>query len=132
MSLVGTDSEKYDPQQKGYDQIFTFILCKSVTTPLTSIVKKANEVFGTKDKYVNIILPIEGNAITYLNRSENCFVESAMNATDLCELSDDDVGFNYFITKLLYQIEHGRSVPLNTQRYIQSKSSFNVSNIISL
>ena len=43
-----------------------------------------------------------------------------------------DIGFNYFITRLLYQIEHGRSVPLNTQRYMQSKNSFSVSTLTSI
>jgi len=125
----GTASEKYEPNKKNTDQIFTFVLCKSLKTPLSSIADKAKEVFETKDKYFNIIFPIEGKPITYLEENINCLVQSALNATALCELSDDDAGFNYFITKLLYQIEHGRSVPLNTQRYIQSKNSFSVSTI---
>ena len=125
----GANSEKYDPNNKSIDQIFTFVLCKSLKTPLSSIVKKAKEIFITKDKYFNIIFPIEGNAITYLDQNRNCLVESALNATSLCELSDEEVGFNYFITKLIHQIQHGRSVPLNTQRYIQTKSRFSISNV---
>ena len=125
----GANSEKYDPNNKSIDQIFTFVLCKSLKTPLSSNVKKAKEIFITKDKYFNIIFPIEGNAITYLDQNRNCLVESALNATSLCELSDEEVGFNYFITKLIHQIQHGRSVPLNTQRYIQTKSRFSISNV---
>lgn len=125
----GADSEKYEPNEKNTDQIFTFVLCKSLKTPLSSIANKAKEVFETKDKYFNIILPIEGKPITYLEENINSLVQSALDATALCELSDNDAGFNYFITKLLYQIQHGRSVPLNTQRYIQSKNRFSVSTI---
>ena len=128
-SICGAESETYNPIKNSYDQIFTFILCKSLGTPLTSISKKAKEVFETTDKYFNLILPIEGNAITYINTELNCLVESALNATELCELTDEQIGFNYFISKLIYQIQHGRSVPLNTQRYIQTKNSFSVSNI---
>jgi len=127
--VCGADSEKYEPKTKSTDQIFTFVLCKSLKTPLSSIANKAKEIFETKDKYFNIIFPIEGKPITYIDENVNCFTQSALNATALCELSDEDVGFNYFITKLLYQIEHGRSVPLNTQRYIQLKNRFSVSTI---
>lgn len=125
----GADSEKYEPNKKNADQIFTFVLCKSLKTPLSSIAEKAKEIFETKEKYFNIILPIEGKPITYLDENNNRLTQSALDATALCELSDEDIGFNYFITKLLYQIQNGRSVPLNTQRYIQSKNSFNVSTV---
>ena len=124
----GADSEKYEPDEKNTDQIFTFVLCKALKTPLSSIASKAKEIFQTKAKYFNIIFPIEGKLITYLDENKNSLVQSALDATALCELSDDD-GFNYFITKLLYQIQHGRSVPLNTQRYIQLKNRFSVSTI---
>lgn len=33
----GADSEKYEPNEKNTDQIFTFVLCKSLKTPLSSI-----------------------------------------------------------------------------------------------
>ena len=128
----GADSEKYEPNKKHTDQIFTFVLCKSLKTPLSSIATKAKNIFETKDKYFNIIFPIEGKPITYLDGNINCLVQSALQATALCEIADDNAGFNYFITKLLYQIQHGRSVPLNTQRYIQTKSSFSVSTITSI
>lgn len=132
LAVWGTDSEKYEPTKKSTDQIFTFVLCKSLKTPLSSIANKAKEIFETKDKYFNIIFPIEGKPIIYLEESNKCLVQSALDATALCELSDNDIGFNYFITRLLYQIEHGRSVPLNTQRYMQSKNSFSVSTLTSI
>ena len=131
-SICGAESETYNPSKNGFDQIFTFVLCKSLNTPLTSIAKKANEVFETTDKYFNLILPIEGNAITYINTAQNCLVDSALNATELCELTDAQIGFNYFVSKLIYQIQHGRSVPLNTERYIQNQNTFSVCNIIPL
>lgn len=125
-SICGAESETYNPNKNSFDQIFTFVLCKSLSTPLSSISKKAKEIFETTNKYFNLILPIEGNAITYINTAQNCLVDSELNATSLCELTHEQIGFNYFISKLIDQIQHGRSVPLNTQRYIQTKNAFNV------
>lgn len=129
MVICGTEHEKYDPNKKNTDQIFTFVLCKSLKTPLSSIATKAKEIFETKDKYFNIIFPIESKLITYLDENKNSLVQSAINATAMCELSVAEEGFNYFVTKLLYQIQHGRSVPLNTQRYICSKNYLSISTV---
>lgn len=128
-TICGAQSEMYNPQQNPFDQIFTFVLCKSLSTSLSSIDNKAKEIFETKENYFNIILPIEGQAITYINTSTNSFADGALNASALCQLADEEIGFNFFIMKLIRHIQSGRSVPLNNQQYIQTKNNFSVSNI---
>lgn len=131
LDICSVEAQKYDPKNKLLDQIFTFVLSKSIKTPLESIAKKAREIFCEKYKYVNLILPIEGRAITYLNFANKNIIDGALNADFFAEL-DDDCGFNFFIMRLMYHILNGRSVSLKPERYIQTKTSFHLTNMVNI
>lgn len=131
LGICGAESQKYDPKNKLLDQIFTFVLSKSIKTTLESIATKAREIFDEKYKYVNLILPIEGNAITYFNLENHNIIDGALNADLFAEL-DDECGFNFFITRLMYHILNDRSVSLKPERYIQTKTSFNLTNMTNI
>ncbi|MBQ9757291.1 MAG: hypothetical protein IJW15_02585 [Clostridia bacterium] len=132
MEIYGAESEKFNPIQKSTDQIFTFILSKSLKTPLKSICEKAKEIFVEKHKYFNFFLPIEGNAITYIDTQKNSLADSAITADAICELSEEESSFNFFINRLIYQIHRGRTVKLNMQRYIHAKTEFNISKMVKI
>ena len=44
-SICGAESEKIDPRKNSYDQIFTFVLCKSLSTPLGSFMNLSQKSF---------------------------------------------------------------------------------------
>ena len=131
LSIVGVESQKFDPENKLRDQIFTFLISKSIKTPLESIASKANEIFKEKHKYFNLILPIEGKPITYLNLEDRNIIDGALGSDFMAELNDD-CGFNFFITRLMYHILNGRSVCLKPERYIQTKTSFNINRTVAI
>lgn len=129
--IVSIEEHKFDPEHKIKDQIYTFILSKSLKTTLDSIIIKANEVFVDKQKFFNFILPIEGKALVYLNSQKPLLVDGALEADNIGELNYDS-GFGYFLTRLMFHINNGRSVALHHERYLQSQSAFNLINIKSL
>lgn len=131
-SIYGAESEIYDEQNKGDDQIYTFVLCKTLKTPLSSIVSKAKEIFEEKNKYFNFIYPIENKPIAFLNAAKHRFAKCSMDADCICNVNISDSGFNFFITELINHIQNGRTVPLNTYRYIQNQEKFSVENVVPL
>ncbi len=128
ISMCQTDESKFDPMHNEYDQIFTFILCKNLNTTLISVAESLKEIIGEKYKYCNYIYSIDGKAISFANR-EGKFTQGAITGDVIAELEGN---FASFVERLILQIDYGRSVPLNTRRYIQNKATFVVHKIISL
>ncbi len=128
ISMCQTDESKFDPIYNEYDQIFTFVLCKTLSTSLISVAESLKEIVEERYKYCNHIYSIEGKAISFVN-SGGRLTQSAITGDAIAELKDN---FASFVERLILQIEHGRTVPLDTRRYIQANSTFLANQIIPL
>ena len=66
-----------------------------------------------------------------MNFANKNIIDGALNADFFAEL-DDDCGFNFFIMRIMYHILNGRSVSLKPERYIQTKTSFHLTNMVNI
>ncbi|WP_037287740.1 DUF6602 domain-containing protein [Saccharibacillus sacchari] len=136
MSLTGTEEERYSQDKKQFDQIFTFILCKNLSTPLSSIKNKASEIFDDYSQYFNCILSIEDLYIQYAKIKNATAVEhafSALEADYIFSTENAELNFNLFIKYLTSFIDRGRTVPLDYHHYhLKEDANINIKELINL
>lgn len=130
--IEGTEFESFEPKKKETDQIYTFLLCKSLKTPINTITDRAKKILQYNHQYFNYILSIEGNAITYFNRDEGLIKLSAMSASDFVEVNNEPYNFNLFISRLDQFIRLGRTVPINNSSYLLESTNLKLINAISI
>lgn len=118
-TIVGADSEVFDPENKCFDNIFTFIFCRdnvmSVDTQLKVLFGKYrdNMVLG-----VDRVYSLNKQIISkfYLgNEGNSIFSDKKCNG--YCSLKDENEPFNVLIDQLLLFIKYGRTQQFNLRNY---------------
>ena len=119
VTIEGTDREVFDPENKSFDNIFTFIFCKdnvmSVDTQLSVLFDKyrnnmalgVDRVYSLNKQIISkIYLGNEGNSI---------FSEKKCNG--YCSIRDENEPFNVLIDQLSFFVRKGRTQQFNLRNY---------------
>lgn len=110
-TMVGADSEIFDPANKCFDNIFTFIFCRdnvmSVDTQLNILINgyRENMMLG-----VNRIYSLNKQIISkaYLGQEENLLF-SNKGCNSYCSIKDENEPFNMLIDNLSCFVKYGRT-----------------------
>jgi hypothetical protein len=110
------------------DQIFTFLLCKSLNSKLDSINNELKTICGdNKYLYPNRLLSANNDYFTYANVDFNIqtpqlqsYHFSAMDSNAFTHIKTEQ-SFNRFVTELMLFIRTGHSVPENKEIYLNSE-----------
>ncbi len=111
----GTPQQAYSQQENTYDQIFTFLVCKSFKTTFETICEKASEICKCKSEYFNTLLSTEGDLITYQNDENSVY--SALDGNAIIQI-ESDFSFNLLVNMLIFFIRAGRTTPFDVTNYI--------------
>ncbi|TEY04033.1 DUF6602 domain-containing protein [Campylobacter sp. US33a] len=114
------DSQSFDPVTKDIDQIFTFLIAK--TLPSIEIIhKNLKDVCGNeKHLYPNCFISIEGKSL-YFASNEGIRI-SAINSKCICEGNFENP-FAYFINHLTTFIQYARTTELNNHKYLDYREN---------
>lgn len=120
-----TDSLKgnkipYNSDDNNLAQIYTFLLCKSLNTPIDSIVKCLNEKCTKQHTFLNRIISTTGDYIAYLDIDNTQYNSSfgRVNSNAIYNLKNNKYSFNHFICDIISFISHGTTVPINYDKYL--------------
>lgn len=111
----GTPQEAYSQQENTYDQIFTFLVCKSFKTTFETICERVSKICQCKSEYFNILLSTEGDVITYQNDEDSVY--SALDGNAIIQIKSD-FSFNFLVNMLTFFIRVGRTTPFDVTNYI--------------
>lgn len=118
-TMYGDDSEIFDPENKCFDNIFTFIFCRdnvmSVDTQLNILINgyRENMMLG-----VNRIYSLNKQIISkaYLGQEENLLF-SNKGCNSYCSIKDENAPFNMLIDNLSCFVKYGRTQQFNLNYY---------------
>ena len=130
LTAYGAESEKYNQKSNYLDQIFTFILCGSVSISypnIVEIIKQNDEIY----EYPNTIISIDGICIGYSKQMPNGLIYNAISSLIGDSFTNGKVSspFSLLLDKIFYIIEHGRSVRYNPSIYITKSETYTVDRI---
>ena len=117
--IEGTKDEEYNPEINAYDQIYTFLICKSFKTPAESILSEIKTLCNNERKlYPNRLLSVDGYYCFWLHTSNNayCVSSSALNSTGFTR-QEVECAFGQLMKELTDFICKGRSVPIQNGIY---------------
>ena len=117
---LGDEIIPYSSENDGLKQIYTFILCKSLSVPTVNVLKYIEERCTELYMYPNCIVSTEGAYISYMKQEDDklSLVASRIEANLMYNLVDNEYTFNYFIHNLLEFIRVAHTVPLNYNQYL--------------
>jgi hypothetical protein len=117
---LGDEKALYNSNDDFLGQIFTFLLCKTLNTPTSSIASYLKEKCSNQYMFLNRIISTQGDYIAYLNRTDTKFSSSLsrIGSNAMYNLKKNKYSFNYFISDLINFISHESTVPLNYEKYL--------------
>ncbi|MBS6995878.1 MAG: hypothetical protein KH123_04430 [Azospirillum sp.] len=125
MSAMPAIEEQYDPLTKSSDNIFTFLICNSFSTPDTTILNEIETMCEhNKRYYPNRLLSVENDYCFWLNglyKVEPMDAKTFTSQKVQCSLG-------YLILDLMNIIKQGRSVPNNKNIYFPEYQSIRLEN----
>ena len=118
-TIVGDDSGIFDPENKCFDNIFTFIFCKDnvmdIDTQLKMLIEKyrQNMMLG-----VNRVYSLNKQVISkvYLSIDEKTFF-SNKKCNGYCSIKNENEPFNMLIDELSLFVKDGRTQQFNLRDY---------------
>lgn len=118
-TFVGADSEVFDPENKCFDNIFTFIFCRdnvlAVETQLEMLISRYRQrmMLG-----VNRIYSLNKQIISkaYLSNEGN-YLFSDKKCNGYCAIIDENEPFNMLIDNLSIFVKKGRTQQFNLNNY---------------
>ncbi|EAK0440929.1 hypothetical protein IO418_000721 [Campylobacter lari] len=129
ISIQGVESQSFDPVTNETDQIFTFLIAK--TLPSIEIIhKNLKDICGDKKYlYPNCFVSIEGKSFYYAN-NESILI-SAINSEYIDEGNFENP-FAYFINHLTTFIKYARTTELNNYKYLDYRENIPVNKHIKI
>jgi hypothetical protein len=120
MSIEGAIDEQYNPILKSSDQIFTFMICKSLKTVTQSILQALNEEAKEKKFFPNRFLSTDNQYGFWLHRSSDSNATVSFSAIDGNSFTVQrvDCALGQLVMELIAFINSGRTVPLNNAAYL--------------
>ncbi|EAK9869124.1 hypothetical protein YZ12_03450 [Campylobacter lari] len=114
-SIQGVESQSFDPITNETDQIFTFLIAKTLPS-IEIIYKNLKDICGDKKYlYPNCFVSIEGKSFYYAN-NESILI-SAIGSEGIYEFILENP-FAYFINHLAIFIKCARTTRLNNYKYL--------------
>ena len=119
VTMMGADSERFDPIEKCFDNIFTFLFCKENQLAVDTIISKCIDTFSSEmnlgiDKIYSLNKPTiskarvnNGQAVLLSERKANAY----LSLRTFCD------SFGMLIADLTTFISHARSQPFNLSDY---------------
>ncbi len=113
------NSDKYNQDEKAFDQIFTFLFCKSLKVKHIAIFEKAEEILIDDCNYYNAIFSTEGDVLAY--HKNKTIGLSALWSNQPVFLKTAE-SFNLLICFIYNYISQGRTTGINNAPYILDQS----------
>lgn len=118
--ILGTEDERINPFSNENDQIFTFLICKSLKIKIENILEEIKSSISKKYEYINLIISIDGKCIGYGKKNnDNNFIRtiSSINADSFIYTNNRNT-FGELLVLIFKTIYNGRTVSYNPNVYI--------------
>ena len=126
LSIYGTDCEVFDPENKSFDSIFTFIFCKNNVVNEDTILSLLIERYGNMmengvDRIYSINKPTISKA--YINTNiRTLFSEEKSNSYSV--LKTETLPFELLIDELSLFVKRGRTQLFDMKNYFKTKDIY--------
>jgi hypothetical protein len=118
--ILGAEVEKINPFSNEKDQIFTFLICKSLKMKIEDILEEIKSSTQKKYEYINFIISIEGKCIGYGKKKEdNKYIRtnSSINADSFLYTNNQNA-FGELLVLIFKTVYNGRTVSYNPNIYV--------------
>ena len=125
-SVIGTESQRYDPKKNDRDNVYGFILCERIGLKLDTFLDLIVALSNQRERHLlpDLIISLTDGVFQYVNAKSNSLLDSAINADGILYSKLNGKEFQYLLNKLNYAATSGRSTSeLPFTRYIDSPTS---------
>lgn len=124
--MYGADSQSFDPVNKSFDNIFTFIFCKENVIGEDTLLSALMSRYGTimeigLDRIYSINKSVVSKA--YIN-ADSKILFSEIKSNSYCTLRTDNRAFELLINDLSMFVRYGRSQQFNMKNYYKIKDIY--------